>query len=70
MKINTLNKTLDNCDFQFDVSLENRFKFDSKKCEEDFYNLISELSQTQKRINSNRDLYIAKNDSLIKKYLK
>lgn len=70
MKINTLNKTLDNCDFQFDVSSENRFKFDSKKCEEDFYNLISELSQTQKRINSNRDLYIAKNDSLIKKYLK
>lgn len=70
MIINTLNKTLNNCDFQFDISTENRFKFDSKKCEEDFYNLISKISQSQTRINYNRDLYISKNDSLIKKYLR
>ncbi len=70
IKIKEINKTLDNCDFQFDISSENKFKFDQRKCEEDFNNLISELSQTQKRMYSNRDLYITKGDSLINKYLK
>ena len=32
IKIKEINKTLDNCDFQFDISSENKFKFDQRNC--------------------------------------